>query len=90
MMFGCFPSLFRGHWKMFWITLVVDIVALLLTFVVFRGLDDGTSVVVLRLVAALARNASLHAKLQNEGWSKDAKPAFAPINTPRRAANDSK
>jgi hypothetical protein len=70
--FGWWPSVIRGQWRLAWTFLGVDVVAIWMTTVAFQGDDFLLAPVILRGVCAYFRNAELHEDVQKDGWKTEA------------------
>lgn len=68
LIFGFWPSVFRGDWTFFLICIVAQLISALLCILVFTGHDFFVTPLCTNLVLASIRNVHLHHVLRQRSW----------------------
>lgn len=68
LVFGWLPSLFRGHWYLFWTIVGCDLASVGISIVVFEGRDLLATFIAARWFLAAIRNTELRKFLARDGW----------------------
>lgn len=68
LIFGCLPSVFRGHISFAFWFLVIEVIALFTSLFVCMGLDGFLLTFAARIFLSSIRNARLHKHLNKQGW----------------------